>query len=116
MSNVKYSNSHRQGVEVFHSQYYLVATVIHIEYLSSQICVYTHIRNNLEMLIGQKKYLKKLGELCMPRDKEIFRSAIFDTRAVGSSALVYVMNSSFLLLLCFHVITVHWQRELLCGG
>jgi len=52
----------------------------------------------------------------MPRAKEIFRSAILGTRAIGSSALLYVINSSFLLLLlllCFNVIAVHWQRELL---
>jgi hypothetical protein len=46
----------------------------------------------------------------MPRTKEIFRSAILGTRAIGSSALAYVINSSFLLLLCFRVVTVHWQR------
>jgi hypothetical protein len=49
----------------------------------------------------------------MPCAKEIFRSAILGTRAIGSSALAYVISSSFLLLLCFHVTTVHWQCELL---
>jgi len=49
----------------------------------------------------------------MPCAKEIFRSAILGTRAIGSLALVYVINSSFLFLLCFHFITVHWHRELL---
>jgi len=36
-------------------QYYLVATVIHIQSLHSQICVYTRIFFTIEMLFGQKK-------------------------------------------------------------
>jgi hypothetical protein len=39
-------------VKRFHWQYYLVAAVIHIQYLRSQMCVYAHIIRNIEMPIG----------------------------------------------------------------
>jgi hypothetical protein len=56
-------------VEIFHSQYYLVTTVIQTQSLSSQICVcvcvcvcacvyiymYVYILRNIEALVGQKK-------------------------------------------------------------
>jgi hypothetical protein len=67
----------------------------------------------METLVRQNKLKKKTGEQCMPRTKEIFRRVILGKRAIGSSALACVINSSFLLLLCFHVVTVHWQRYLL---
>jgi len=35
-------------------QCYLVATVIHIQSLRSQICVYIHTLFNLETLVGEK--------------------------------------------------------------
>ena len=37
--------------------YYVVATVIHIQFLRSQICVYIdiHIRHNIETVVGQRK-------------------------------------------------------------
>ena len=79
------------------------SNIIHIQFLRSQICVHTNNLHNLETLIGQKKYFKKIGDQCMPRAKEIFRSAVLGTRAIGSSALANVIISSFLLL-CFHVI------------
>ena len=131
MSNVTYSPNHRQdGTPLLNTQSALrtapdVCTSVslavlfgsnsnsYIVFTQSDMWIYTHILNNLETPIGQKKYFKKLGQQCMPCVKEIFRSAILDTRAIGSSSLAYVVNSSFLLLLCFHVITVHWQRELL---
>ena len=35
---------------------YLVATVIHIQSLHSQICVYIHVLFTAERLVGEKKY------------------------------------------------------------
>jgi hypothetical protein len=49
--------------------------------------IYTDILHNLETLVGQKIW-KELGQQWMPRAKEIFLRAIFDTRAIGSLAVV----------------------------
>ena len=48
-------------LKIFYSQCYLVATVIHIQSLKSdmcvftRICIYTHILHSAEMLVGKKK-------------------------------------------------------------
>jgi len=41
--------------KMFHSQYYLVAMVIHMQSLRSQICVYTHILHNIRESSGAKE-------------------------------------------------------------
>ena len=43
-------------VKMFHSQYHLVATVVHTQSLGSQVCIYkTYILPNTGTLVGQKK-------------------------------------------------------------
>ena len=74
LSNITYSPSHHQAAapviiiqstfrtapdlcKKFHSHYHLVATVIYIESLRSQICVCicAHILHNIQALVGEKK-------------------------------------------------------------
>ena len=44
-----------------------ILTVIHIQSVRSQICIYIHILHNIERLAGQKQ---KLGQQRIPRAKE----------------------------------------------
>jgi hypothetical protein len=75
MSNVTYSPNHRQaGAPVINieskprtasglcSQCYLVAKVIHLQSLSSLVCVYVHILHNALTLVGRAKDTKKMKE------------------------------------------------------
>jgi hypothetical protein len=57
----------------------MVATIIHIQSLRSQI-------HNIEKLVGQKN-TEDLGQQWKQRAKEIFPRAILGTRAIGSAAL-----------------------------
>jgi len=41
-------------VKMFHPQYYLVATVIHVQSLRKLICVYTHVLHNIGTVVRQK--------------------------------------------------------------
>jgi len=41
-------------IKMFHSQYCLVGTVIHIKSTQSATCIYTYILHNTEKLVGQK--------------------------------------------------------------
>jgi len=45
-----------------HTQYYLVATIIHIHSPRSQICVYVHILHSTETSVRQKTFFKKLEQ------------------------------------------------------
>jgi hypothetical protein len=50
-------------VKMFHWQYYLVATVIHIQSVHDQICVYTlYTYSSRYRDIGQAKEIKKMGQ------------------------------------------------------
>lgn len=74
---------------MFHSQHYLVVTIIHIQSLRCQvyIYVYIYILLNIETLFEQKKK-KILAQKWIPRAKKIFPFAILGTRAMGSPDLV----------------------------
>jgi hypothetical protein len=103
LSNVTYSPNHRQFsapviniqstlrtasdlCKPFHTQYDLVVTVIHIQSLRSQICVFTHtVFTVWKSRLGKRN--TNLGEQWMPLAKEIFQCAILDMRAISSPGL-----------------------------
>ena len=52
------------------------------------MCIYTHVLHNIEMLVGWTiKNKKKIWAEWMPGAKEIFPHTILGTRAIGSPAL-----------------------------
>jgi len=65
---------------------YLVAKVIHMQSLRTQICVYTHTHTHILHSIdaGRAKEIKKKGQKGMPRAKERYQRANVGTRVTGS--------------------------------
>jgi hypothetical protein len=59
--SVNPSYSPRFVQKIFHSQCYLVATVIHIQSLHSQICVHIHMFFTTERRWSDKRNKKKIG-------------------------------------------------------
>ena len=53
--------------------------IIGLRYYCIRWSIYTYF-HNIETLIGQNKFKKKIGQQCMPHAKEIFPRAIVDTR------------------------------------
>ena len=103
-------------VKMFHSQCYLLTTVIHIQSLSSQICAYIHVFfHNTVTLVGQKK--KKMVQQWMTHSKEIFPHNVLGTRAIGSPALLYTPGHNrnnitlaiVTIFLSFHLMQKQWM-------
>jgi hypothetical protein len=78
---------------MFHSQYYLVATVIRTQSLTSQICVYEHMLVTIQGRWSDKGN-KKLGRAVNAACEGNFQRAILGTRAIGSAALVLTTNAT----------------------
>ena len=80
-------------------QCYLVATVIHIQSVRSQIYIYIYIcaliLHNMETLVGLKRNTK-LGQQWMPRAKDVSPRTILVTCGIGSSAYPYTNFTSIM--------------------
>ena len=74
---------------------YLAATVVHTQSVRSQISAYIDIF----FTIWRHWTGKTMGQQRMPSAKEALRSAILDTRAIGSTALPCTLT--WLSLCCF---------------
>jgi hypothetical protein len=110
---------------MFHSQCYLVATVIHTQYLSSQICVYLSLQYRGG---GWAKEIKKKGQQWMPRVKGTFPHAIrspalyytdlpsstdsLTVKTIISVSLIWPWNSSQLGHLKIKRIAKSWYADI----
>jgi hypothetical protein len=92
-------------VTMFHSQCYLVATVIHVQfYAVIRVYVCTHIVHSIETLVGQKKFKK--WDKRMPRAKEV--SACHFGHACHRFAspdlrVLRILNSFFIITFIMYV-------------
>jgi hypothetical protein len=78
-------------VKIFHSHCYLVAKVIHVKFLCSQICVYVDTFFKYRES-SREKTIKNLEHQWMPRAKEIFPRAILGTYTINSSVLLQLRH------------------------
>ena len=96
-------------VTMFHSQCYLVATVIHVQfYAVRHVYVCTHIVHNIETLVGQKKFKK--WDKWMPRAKEVsachFGHACHRFTSPDLRVL-RILNSFFMITFIMYVFFYH---------
>jgi hypothetical protein len=102
-------------VKIFHSQCYLVATVIHTQSVRCKTCVcvcacththtHTHARSQYRGADRAKEIKRKMGHQLMPHAKDIFPHAILGTRIRGSWAQRVFPCSFFCRKL-----SIHFQR------